>query len=309
MHVKLNEDKNSNRATRLILFTTAWVTLIVLLVKVFAAATTRSLSLMAESLHTLLVTFSALLGLLTINAQNLSTGESVYSHGKRETALTFLLAAFLSIAGVKLWETATQQWKFATEGESLIFPVLVSLPLIKLLGILVAASLSLLLLSMWGARVFQSQLLRFNALQQLKDIGLTVLVVLGLVGVWWDLVWLDVSLAAVIVLLTVGNFWQMVNWQLPLLVQQTAIAPEMLAQIACQVRGVTHCYQIQSRGMVGRFVYIQMHLVLHPEFAEAIDDIAEQIEADIQMYYGPIQITFYIEQSLTGDQSDEKLSP
>ncbi|NER24286.1 MAG: cation transporter [Symploca sp. SIO1B1] len=299
MQIKLNEGRNSNRATRLILFITVWVTLIVLLVKVFAAATTRSLSLMAESLHTLLATFSAFLGLLTINAQNLSTGESVYSHDKREAALTFLLAAFLSIAGVKLWETAVQQWKFATEGESLIFPVLVSLPLIKLLGILVAISLSLLLLSMWGARVFKSQLLRFNALQQLKDIGLTVLVVLGLVGVWWDLVWLDVSLAAVLVLLTVGNFWQMVNWQLPLLVQQTAIAPEMLAQIACQVRGVTHCYQIQSRGIVGRFVYIQMHLVLHSEFAEAIDDIAEQIEADIQMYYGPIQITFYIEQNST----------
>ncbi|NES20653.1 MAG: cation transporter, partial [Symploca sp. SIO3E6] len=52
--------------------------------------------------------------------------------------------------------------------------------------------------------------------------------------------------------------------------------------------------------------YIQMHIVIEPEFAEAIDDIAEQIEEDIQMHYGPIQITFYIEQNLTGDQSDTK---
>ncbi|NEP58603.1 MAG: cation transporter [Symploca sp. SIO2G7] len=309
MHIQINEGKNSNRASRLILLTTVSITFIVLSVKIFAAITTRSLSLIAESLHTLLATFSAFLGLLTITAQNLPTGESVYSHGKRETVLTFLLAAFLSIAGVKLLETAAQQWNLAIEGESLIFPVRVSLPLIQLLGILVATSLSLLLLSMWGARVFRSQILRFNALQQLKDVGLTILVVVALVGVWWGLVWLDVSLAVVLVLLTVGNFWQMVNRQLPLLVQQTAIAPEILAKIACQVRGVIHCYQIQSRGIVGRFVYIQMHLMLHPEFAEAIDDIAEQIEEDIQMHYGPIQVTFYIEQNLTAAQSDEKLSP
>lgn len=291
----MTEGKKSNRATRLILFTTFCATFLVLSVKVFAAWTTRSLSLMAESLHTLLTTFSALLGLLTMTAQNLPTGESVYSHGKRETFLTFVLAAFLSIAGLKLLEAAHEQWKLAIEGESLIFPVRVSLPLIQLLGILVATSLGLLLLCMWGARVLRSHILRSNALQQLKDAGLTVLVVVGLVGVWWDLVWLDVSLAVVLVLLTAGNFWQMVNWQLPLLVQQTAIAPEMLAKIACKVRGVNHCYQIQSRGIVGRFVYIQMHLVLHPEFAEAIADIAEQIEEDIQMHYGPIQVTFYIE--------------
>ena len=299
MQLWVNEGKKSNRATRLILFTAVCLTFLVLSVKVFAAWTTRSLSLMAESLHTLLATFSALLGLLTITAHNHPTGESVASHSKRETVLTLLLTSLLSIAGVKLLETATRQWKFAIEGESLIFSVRVSLPLIQLLGILVATSLGLLLLCMWGARVFKNRVLRFNARQQLKDAGLTVLVVVALVGVWWGLVWLDVSLAVVLVLLTVGNFWQMVNWQLPLLVQQTAIAPEMLAKIARQVRGVTQCYQIQSRGIVGRLVYIQMHLVIHPEFAEAIDDIAEQIEEDIQMHYGPIQVTFYIEKNFT----------
>lgn len=41
----------------------------------------------------------------------------------------------------------------------------------------------------------------------------------------------------------------------------------MIAQIARQVGGVTHCYQIQSQGIVGRFVYIQMHLIIHSEFA------------------------------------------
>ncbi len=297
MQLWVNEGKKSNRATCLILFTALSLTFLVLSVKVFAAWTTRSLSLMAESLHTLLATFSALLGLLTMTAQNFPTTESVYSHGKRETFLTLLLTAFLSIAGVKLLETAIQQWKFAVEGESLIFPVRVSLPLIQLLGILVATSLGLLLLCMWGARVLRNRILRIHALQQLKDAGLTVLVVVALVGVWWDLVWLDVSLAVVLVLLTAGNFWQIVNWHLPLLVQQTAIAPEMLAKIASQVRGVTHCYRIQSQGIVGRFVYIQMHIVIHPEFAEAIADIAERIEEDIQMHYGPIQVTFYIEKN------------
>lgn len=292
----MTQGQTRYQASRLILFTTLWLTLFILSVKVSAAWATRSLSLMAESLHTLLTSFSTLLSLLMITAPDRPRGRLVYGHGKRETLITFLLIAFLGFTGLNLLIMSGQQLAAATKGQSLAFPVRSSLPLIQLLGVVVLTSLGLALVGIYQARVLKNPALRFSATQLLKDVGLTLLVLGGLLGVWRGLVWLDVVLAILLVLLVVASCWRIVNWQLPFLVQQTAIAPEVLAQIARQVGGVTHCYQIQSRGIVGRFVYIQMHLIVHPEFTEVTSWIVERIEGIIRERYGPVQVTFYIDE-------------
>ncbi|MBE9125945.1 MULTISPECIES: cation diffusion facilitator family transporter [unclassified Coleofasciculus] len=291
----MTEGQNRDQAGRLILFTTLWLTLFVLSVKVSAAWATRSLSLMAESLHTLIVSFSMLLSLVKLTAHDRPMARSVYGHGKRETFITFLLIAFLGFVGLNLWIMSSQQLTTATQGEPLPFPIRVSLPLIQLLGVVVATSLGLALLSLYKGKVLGNSALRFNSRQLLKDVWLTLLVLGGLLGVWWGLVWLDVVLAILLVLLAAGSCWQVISWQLPLLVQQTAIAPEVLAQIAHQVGGVTHCYKIQSRGIIGRLVYIQMHLVIHPEFAGVTTLIVERIKGMLQERYGSVQVTFYID--------------
>jgi divalent metal cation (Fe/Co/Zn/Cd) transporter len=82
---------------------------------------------------------------------------------------------------------------------------------------------------------------------------------------------------------------------LPLLLRQIAIAPEVLAQIARQVEGVTHCYRVQSRGIVGRYVFVEMHLILHPEFTGAARVIAERVEGAIRECYGPVQAIIHID--------------
>jgi len=86
----MTEGKNRDQLGRLILFTTLWLTLFVVSVKISAAWATRSLSLFAESLQTLLVSFSTLLSLLKLTKSDRSRSLSLYGHGKRETILTFL---------------------------------------------------------------------------------------------------------------------------------------------------------------------------------------------------------------------------
>ncbi|MBD1808698.1 hypothetical protein H6F98_25060 [Microcoleus sp. FACHB-SPT15] len=78
----MTEGKNRAQVGRLILFTTLWLTLFVVLVKISAAWATRSLSLLAESLQTLLVSFSTLLSLLKLTKSDRSWSLSVYDHGK-----------------------------------------------------------------------------------------------------------------------------------------------------------------------------------------------------------------------------------
>lgn len=290
--------QNRTQVGRLLLIIMLWLMLFVLAVKILAAWVTRSLSLMAESLQTLLISFSTFMSLLMTDADQ-PRGQSIYGHGKRETALTFVLIAVLGFIGLNVLVLSSQQLASLTQGEMPIFPVRVNLPLLQLLGIVALANLGLALLGVYQARVLSHLALRFNAGQLLKDALLTLLVLAGLLGVWWGLVWFDALLAILLVLLTAASCWNIVNWQLPLMVQQTAIAPEVLAQIVRQVGGVTHCYHIQSRGIVGRLVHVQMHLIMHPEFTQVTSLVAEHIEKAIQERYGPVQVTFYIDESIT----------
>jgi divalent metal cation (Fe/Co/Zn/Cd) transporter len=254
---------------------------------------------MAESLYTLLTSFSTLLSLLTMTAPERLRRSSAYGHGKRETILTFLLVAFFGFASLNLLAWSGQQLVVLTQGEKLAFPAHISLALIQLLGLVVVTSLGLAFFSIYNGRVLNNVALRFNAGQLLKDSLLTVLVVGGLLGVWSGLIWLDMVLAIMLVLLSMRSCWQVVSWHLPLLVQQTAIAPEVLAQIARQVGGIKHCYKIQSRGLVGRLVYVQMNLIVHPEVRGVTSLIVQRLEGEIRERFGPVQVTFHIDDDFT----------
>ncbi|NEO09547.1 MAG: cation transporter [Moorea sp. SIO3I6] len=295
----MTEGPNRDQTSRLVLFITLWLSLFVLSVKVSAAWATQSLSLMGESLFTLLICFNTLINLLMITTYDNSPDLSVYGHGKRETVITFVLIAFFGFAGGNLCLLSSQQLLTLIQGGTLTIPVRLSLPLIQLLGAVLAMSLGWSCLMIYQAKVVRSPTLRFQAAQMLQDVGLTILVLGGLWGVSRGFLWLDPLLSSVLVLFAGANCWQVINWQLPLLVKQTPIDPEAIANIAHQVGGVTRCDQIQCRGVVGRFMYVEMHLVVHPEFSGVISLIAERIQGGIQERYGPVQAIFHIDDDLT----------
>ena len=164
-------------------------------------------------------------------------------------------------------------------------------------------------MGLYQGRFIGHPVLRFNAGQLFKDVLLTLVVMGGFWGVQRGLVWLDVALAIVMVLVAALSCWQVVSWQFPFMVEQNAIAPEVLAQIARQVGGVTHCYRIRSRGLVGRFVQVQMNLSVHSDLAEVSSLIAQRIEAVIQERYGPVQVTFYIDSEIKKTQYLIRSSP
>ena len=289
-------EQNRYSRSRLVLGTTLWLTLFVLSVKVSAGWATRSLSLLAESIHTLIASFSTLLSLLALTAPDRPTGREVYGHGKREAVVTLVLVAFLGFVGLDLLKMSGQQLLSLILTGRLPFSVNVSLPLIQLLGVITITTLGLFLLGVYQARTDDSPTLRFNTKLLLRDVALMVLVVGGLIGARLELVCLDVVLAIALVILATICCWQVIRYQLPLLIQQTAIAPEIIAQIAHSVGGVTHCYKIQSRGIVGRLVFIQMHIILHPEFSSVTSLIVERIENAIREQYGPVQVTFFLDE-------------
>lgn len=301
----MGEVKNSRGVSRQVLLVTLWLTLLVLAVKVWVGWATRSLSLLAESLHTVIDSFSTVLSLIAVSTPYRGSSQ-VWGHGRLEATLTLILVAVLGFACFSLLGLSIQQLDAAPNLTALL-PVTMTVPLICVLAIVFLASVGLAWFERYLARSLESAALRVNANQILQDAWLTLMLLIGLIGIWKGYRWLDPMLAIALIIMAVVSCWRVLNWQLPLMVRQIAIAPEAISQLVREVQGVTHCYQIQSRGIVGRQVLIEMRLVLHPEFAGLSQWIIEQIEATIRQHYGPVQVAIYLDHDRDDHASFERL--
>jgi len=292
----MTEKPNRYPTSRLILWIGFWLVLALLWVKIWTGWDVKSLSLLSSSLHTLIAGFSLLFGWLTVISRDRPTGEAIYGHSKRETVLVLLLAIGLGFACVWLSWLCVRQLIAIYDWENLLFPIRVTRPLMQLLGLLVAATLSLGLLHRVQGRILSHPILRFSANQLFKEAGFTALAAGSLAGVWWGEPLFDVLLAAILIVLAVDSFWDAIGWHFPLLVEQSAIAPEAIEQLVGEIEGVVRCNNIQAKGLVGRLVYISMNLRLDPKTREKTPQIARKIEKILRERYGPVQVTFAIEQ-------------
>jgi divalent metal cation (Fe/Co/Zn/Cd) transporter len=185
---------------------------------------------------------------------------------------------------------------------SIAAPIPIPISLIQLLGSATAIGLIVGIVGYYQARMHNQPTLKLSFRHSLIDASLMILILLGLIGSNLGLRWLDPVLAGVIVLIAVIIGWQVLNRQLPSLMQQVAIAPEALTATVCQVEGILHCYAIQSRGLVGRLVYIEMRLILHPECMTVASTIVARVERVIRQQFGPVKVVLYVESNpLTRD--------
>lgn len=291
----MSEVKNPKGVSRRILLITLWLTLLMLAVKVGAGWATRSLALLAESLHTVIDGFSTVLSLIALSAPNRPSGREIWGHGRLESAIALLLVALLGFACLSLLGLAIQQLAM-TPMLSVLPPVRMPLALIGVLTIVLIASVGLAYFEQRIGRAINSSALSLNARQILQDAWLTFALLIALLGIWRGYPWLDPIMTIVMVIAASFSCWRVLNWQLPLMVRQMAIAPEALGQLVRQVQGVTHCYNVRSRGIVGRQVFVEMHLVLHPECLGMSPWILEQVEANIRDRYGPVQVMIHLEE-------------
>jgi cation diffusion facilitator family transporter len=152
-----------------------------------------------------------------------------------------------------------------------------------------------------GQRV-GSAILIADARHTMSDVWVTITVLLGLVGVWVgntanipQLQWLDVILSFPVAFLVFGSGWKVLMENLPFLVDEMAIAPEVIHQIVLEVPGVLNCHAIASRGVVGRQVFIEMHLIVSAEDVETAHAITEAVEARLTQQFSPVRILIHVE--------------
>jgi cation diffusion facilitator family transporter len=273
-----------------VLVITLLLNLTVMGIKIVVGIATGSLSLAADGLHSLTDSANNVLGLVTMRYSNPEPDrDHPYGHQKFEAVGALGIAAFLGVACFEILQGAIARLMYGGQtkvgGTELWF----------LLGVLGINIFVAIYERREGQRV-QSPLLIADAYHTMSDIWVTIAVMAGLIGVWalgWQ--WLDVALAFPVAALVMWSGWQVLRQNLPWLVDEMAIAPEAIRQVAMSVPGVIDAHDISSRGVVGRQAFIEMHLVLNVRELETAHQITEAIEGLLEQRYAPVRIMIHME--------------
>jgi len=282
---------NYLREVRKVLIITLLLNLFVMALKVVVGYATGSLSLLADALHSVTDSANNVLGLVANKFSSpLPDREHPYGHHKFEAVGALGIAAFLGIACFEILQGAIEK---IIRGGS---PVRISGPELWLLLIVLGVNIFVAFYERNVGTRIGSSILVADAKHTMSDVWVTISVLGGLIGIWWfNFQWLDVVLAFPVALLVFWSGWSVLKENLPWLVDQMAISPEAIHGIATSVPGVINCHDIASRGVIGRQVFIEMHLVVDTPEVETAHQITEEVENKLQERYSPVRIIIHVE--------------
>lgn len=282
-----------NRSTvRRVLILTLLLNLFVLGLKAFVGVTTGSLSLQADALHSLTDSANNILGLIASRFSSpLPDRDHPYGHQKFEAVGALGIAAFLGIACFEILKGAIERL-MGIGGN----PIQISGGELWLLLLVLGVNIFVTYYERHEGRRVGSPILIADAQHTMSDVWVTISVLAGLVSVWalnWQ--WMDVALSFPVALLVFSSGWSVLKQNLPSLVDEMAIAPEAIYEVAMQVPGVVNCHDIASRGVVGRQSFIEMHLVVEARDVLTAHEITEEVEARLAEKYCPVRVMIHVE--------------
>lgn len=275
---------------RRVLLITLVLNIGVVVLKLIVGWWTGSLSLLADALHSITDSANNVLGLVTNQlASPEPDRDHPYGHQKYEAVGALGIAAFLGIACFEILKGAGERIIFG--GERVTMGAMSLWFLLAVLGINI-------FVAFYERRVgtrLGSNILIADAQHTMSDIWITIAVLGGLIGVWVGVQWLDVVLAFPVALLVIRSGWVVLSANLPWLVDEMAIAPEAIHAVVMQVPGVLNCHSIASRGLLGRQVFMDMHLIVEPKDVLSAHEITEQVEQTLEAEFGPVRVTIHVE--------------
>ncbi|MBN3905813.1 MAG: cation transporter [Nostoc sp. NMS1] len=281
-----------NRAeVRKVLIITLLLNLFVMGLKAVVGYWTGSLSLLADALHSVTDSANNVLGLVASKFSSPQPDrEHPYGHSKFEAVGALGIASFLGIACFEILQGAIERI-LKGGGE----PVRISPPELWLLLIVLGVNIFVAFYERAVGKRVGSSILIADATHTMSDIWVTISVIAGLIGVWLGYQWMDLVLAFPVALLVFWSGWSVLKENLPWLVDQMAIAPEAIHAIATSVPGVINCHDIASRGVLGRQVFIEMHLIVDAPDVETAHHITEEVESRLEEKFRPVRILIHVE--------------
>jgi len=280
-----------NRTTvRQVLLITLGLNIVVMLIKVVVGQMTGSLSLMADALHSVTDSANNVLGLVASRFSSPHPDrEHPYGHLKFEAVGALGIAAFLGIACFEILKGVID--RLLNGGE----PVQIGGTELWILLLVLGINIFVAFYERREGQRVGSPILMADAHHTMSDIWVTIAVLAGLIGVWLGYPWLDIVLAFPVACLVFWSGWVVLRTNLPWLVDAAAIAPEAIHSVVMQVPGVINCHDIASRGVVGRQVFVEMHLVVAAEDVAQAHQITEVVESRLSDRFAPVRVLIHVE--------------
>lgn len=291
--------QDNRSQVRRVLWVTLLLNLFVMALKFSLGFATGSLSLQADALHSVTDSANNVLGLVTNRFSSPKPDrEHPYGHQKFEAVGALGIAAFLGIACFEILQTAVEKIFFTQE----MVKIVVTPAELWLLLLVLGVNIFVAFYERKVGRKINSPILIADAKHTMSDIWVTIIVLAGLIGVWQasnlnlpQLQWLDVILSFPVALLVFYSGWEVISDNLPWLVDEMAIAPEAIYDLVMEVPGVVNCHDIASRGMLGRQVFIEMHLIVDTDDIFVAHEITEDIEALLEKRFGTVRVLIHVE--------------
>jgi cation diffusion facilitator family transporter len=261
------------------------------LLKLAIGLLSGSLALLADAMHSATDGLSSLLGLLTNNLSDPKPDrDHPYGHDKYEAVGAVAIAGFILFTAFEIVRTALERISGGLQ------PLKLDAQELVMLLIVLGCNLLLAGYERSEGKRLNNQLLLADAQHTTSDIWTTVVVLVGLTGVvLFGLNWLDVAIAIPLCLLLVRVCWQVMRSNLPWLVDQIAIAPEAIHEVAMRVPGVLNVHDIASRGVLGQRVFIELHMVVDADDLPTAHRITELVEEHLEARFGPVRCTIHLE--------------
>jgi cation diffusion facilitator family transporter len=289
--------QDNRSEVRRVLWLTLLLNLFVMALKAAIGFTTSSLSLQADALHSVTDSANNILGLIANRLSSpLPDREHPYGHQKFEAVGALGIAAFLGIACFEIIKSSIERMIGSSDR------VRISPTELWLLLIVLGVNIFVAFYERRVGRRVNSPILIADAKHTMSDIWVTIIVMAGLIGVWQakvlnfpQLQWLDFILAFPVAVLVFTSGWEVVKENLPWLVDEMAIAPETIYELVMSVPGVVNCHDIASRGLLGRQVFIEMHLIVDTSDINIAHQITEDIERRLAEHFGKVRVSIHVE--------------
>ncbi|MDJ0788185.1 MAG: cation diffusion facilitator family transporter [Myxococcota bacterium] len=212
----------------------------VLVLKLAAGVATGSAAILGDALHSLTdLANNALAWFVVRLSQQPPDREHPYGHRKFETLAVFALATLLAVLAFELALRAIQR-----EDPVILHSDWALVVMLVVLGVnVVLASWQL-----FWARRLDSDILRADSRHTVSDVLTTLVVIGGWQAATRGHAWVDTAaalgVAATIAVLSFGLFRR----SIPILVDQSALEPDVVEQTVLRVPGVVGVRSVRSRG-------------------------------------------------------------
>jgi cation diffusion facilitator family transporter len=290
MAVRAPLEERSRRA-RAVLLRVLWMNLAVVGVKVGAYLASGALSIVAEVTHSSLDAANNVFALWIARIAGREPDEQhPYGHHKFEMLGALVLVGLLSITVFELAKGA-----LARLLESEPPPVHASGVAVGLMVVGVAAGVAISRYEGRLGKVLGSDLLLADAAHTRSDVFTTLGVLAGLVLVRLGLPRIDPVVTLAVAAAITWTGWRIVRAAVPVLVDERAVPPERIRELAEADARVLSCYRVRSRGRPGE-IFAELTIAVDGDMHVAESHaVADAVEERVGSALGAQEVVVHVE--------------